>query len=205
MLRHQVETRYATGAPLANQGTEISCSGNEQLGGGLSPIAAVMRAARGLWPSKTAAALAELTGTSPRAAEYWLAGNTKPGSEQIARLLRSADGFAFLCALMAGAEPPWWRMFVRVMTIVGVRRRQEADRRLLAGLETGFAERKSRIARELQGALDAEADNRAALARAEAALAVSDPDFAGPLGAALSAMGGLPARAVAAADSKTKT
>src|SRR5262245_37753451 len=58
----------------------------------LHPIAAIMQAARALWPSKTALELAARTGASERAAKYWLARRCDLSAENLAELLRSDAG-----------------------------------------------------------------------------------------------------------------
>jgi hypothetical protein len=48
-----------------------------------NPISAFARAARGIWPEKTAANLAAVAHVSERAAKFWLAGDRHPSARAI--------------------------------------------------------------------------------------------------------------------------
>lgn len=68
----------------------------------------IINAIKVAWPSKTAAHVAHLTGTSERAVKFWLAGETRMSADAIAALLRTHDGYLILAAIMGDANPPWW-------------------------------------------------------------------------------------------------
>jgi hypothetical protein len=121
-------------------------------------ISPAMRVARSLWPRKTAAELAEVTGASVRTAERWLAGDRALSTAALAALIRSEQGLDFLVALMAGAEPAWWRRVNAYLAAIDAQRLQRAARR------------------RLREALDADAAFSADIERA-GALLVHDEDF----------------------------
>lgn len=80
------------------------------------PLSDVISAvARRLWPVKTARNLASRAGTTHRAAESWLAGQTGLSGEALAELLRSDAGLAVLDAVMGERKPSWWPTFQRAV------------------------------------------------------------------------------------------
>lgn len=93
-------------------------------------VAAVIRTAQRLWPTKPAYELSFRTGVSLRAAEYWLAGDREMSVEAFVALLRSHEGFAFLEAVMTAvpspARPAWWRKLQRSAAKAELKRRQAA-------------------------------------------------------------------------------
>jgi hypothetical protein len=101
----------------------------------LHPIAAVIAAARALWPSKTALELAARTGACERTAKYWLARKCDLSAEHLAELLRSDAGLDVLEALMGEARPDWWRRFRRQVSLAAARRELDDARRRLERLE----------------------------------------------------------------------
>jgi hypothetical protein len=117
-----------------------------------------MHVARTLWPRKTAAELAELTGASLRTAERWLAGQRPLSTDALAALIRSEHGLDFLSALMADAEPAWWRRAKAYFAAIDAQRLQRAARR------------------RLREAIDADTALTAAIGRADALL-VHDEEF----------------------------
>lgn len=96
-------------------------------------------------------------------------------AHELALLLRSEDGFQFIAALMADADPQWWRG-VRKANALGAMRRQQ---------------------KQLQEAISELEQVDGALARAEAALSVSDEDFHRPHVDALRAVTRVPNRPLA--------
>jgi hypothetical protein len=106
-----------------------------QLDGNYRPksrsISPVMHVARSLWPRKTAAELAEITGVSLRTAERWLAGERALSTAALAALIRSEHGLDFLVAVMADAEPAWWRRVNAYFAAIDAQRLQRAARRKL--------------------------------------------------------------------------
>ena len=136
---------------------------------------AVVLWARHRWPHKTAAELAVRARVSVRRAEALLGGHGCMSTATLRNLLHSDEGFEILVVLMADARPRWWRWMLRIMAIAGVRGRQEADRHLLAGLESANDESHTRSRKRLTGAMDAEREISAAISRAEGALRLSDP------------------------------
>lgn len=75
---------------------------------GLRLNSQVMQISRGLWPVKTSAHLADLTGYSTRACEAWMSGHAVLPSDALAALLRSEQGREFLAAVMTDTTPRWW-------------------------------------------------------------------------------------------------
>lgn len=140
-------------------------------------ISAVMRTAHRLWPRKTALTLSDRARVSPRSVERWQQDKGSLSADALAHLIRSEEGFEFLCAVMENHKPRWWRLVQPFMAIADA---QAALRRAI-----------------LKGARDAEQDHAAALARA-AAHAVHDPQFTSPYLAALDATTGVSGRALAA-------
>ena len=186
---------YPAAALRANLPSEV---GFTQQRGDLQPIDAVILWARRRWPRKTANEVAIRAKVSTRSAATWLSRRGDPSAEAIRNLLHSDEGFEILVVLMAEARPRWWRWMLRVMAIAGVRRRQEADRHLLAGLESADDESHIRSSKRLTGAMDAEREISAAISRAEVALGLSDPDFHRPYLDALGAMAGVSRSALVA-------
>jgi hypothetical protein len=121
-------------------------------------ISPVMLTARSLWPRKTAAELAELTGASLRTAERWLAGERALSTGALAALIRSERGLDFLVALMADAEPVWWRRVKAYFATIDAQRLQRAARH------------------KLREAIDADTALSAAIGRADS-LVVQDEEF----------------------------
>src|SRR5947209_9918660 len=73
-------------------------------------IADMLAVARRIWPIKTAAHLAEATGVSERAAQFWLAGTTGMTLAAARELIRSEHGYEFLVAYVGeDCEALWFR------------------------------------------------------------------------------------------------
>jgi hypothetical protein len=146
-------------------------------------ISPAMHVARSLWPRKTAAELAEITGASVRTAERWLAGDRALSTAALAALIRSEHGLNFLVALMAGAEPAWWRRVNAYFAAIDAQRLQRAARR------------------RLREAIDADTALSAAIGRADALL-VQDEDFYREQADALRAASRLPHRSLVKTNRK---
>ena len=142
---------------------------------------AVIQVSRRLWPRKTAAEMAIRARVSSRSAENWLARKADPNAQAFCSLLHSEEGFEFLIAAMADAEPAWWRLIRALNDSAQAQKLQAVARR--------------RLRRAVRGALDADRDITAAIARAEAAF-VRDEEFYGPQIDALRATARVHARAV---------
>lgn len=164
----------ATAGKRANAESAEGYTGNTQSGYLNDALAQVFRK---LAPVKTWAALASVLGLTERAAKHRLAGTRDFTADELARLLRTEDGLAFLSAIMAGAEPKWW-LIVRGQLRV-----------------SSFRQRQARVRQELQEALDE-------VNRNEAALLLSDADFHGPHVAAVRAATGPVGSAVAARNKR---
>lgn len=142
---------------------------------------AVIAAYRARYPVKTAVWLHIDTGAPIRTCEYWLEKDRLP-SEAIWALLQTDMGINYLVAGMSAMRPnlpSWFTWLLKLGLTASVLRRRAADRRLL------------------EKTLGADRDLAAAIARTEAALAVSDEDFHRPYVDALRAMGGVPGGAMA--------
>lgn len=139
--------------------------------------------ARKIFPTNTWANLGLALPLNERVLKHRLAGTREFTIDELRCLLRSEDGFKYLTALMAGAEPKWWRLCVPLMEVAEVQAMQIAARK--------------RLRRAVQGALDADRDTTAALGRADALL-VQDADFYRPHADALGSVAGIPDRAMAA-------
>lgn len=142
----------------------------------------IAAAVRRIFHEDTVKTFARFTGLSVGAANKKVHGQRTIDADEMARLLRTDDGFEFLTALMADAQPKWWVLCSAFMEVREAQRLQ--------------AEARLRIRRAVRGALNADADLTAAISRADA---LSDADFHRPHADALRSMAGVPDRAVAAA------
>lgn len=102
--------------------------------------------------------------------------------EELGILIRSERGFEIVAAVMGDAKPAWWRLVVPLMDAAEARKMQ-----LIA---------KRRMAKTIEGLVDADRNLTAAIQRAEA-LAVQDEEHIGPHLDALRSMGGIQNRTVA--------
>lgn len=91
----------------------------------------IMLRAHSLWPVKTAAAVAEITGYSTRAVENWDAERARIPGDAVASLLQSEWGREFLAAVMAENEPIWWMKLKAFFNAIDVMSMQRATRRKL--------------------------------------------------------------------------
>lgn len=103
-------------------------------------------------------------------------------SEELGHLIRSEQGFHIVTAIMGDARPEWWRICSALMDASDIRKMQMAAQR--------------RIAKTLEGALDADRDLSAAITRAET-LAFQDEEHARPHIDALRSMARVPGGALA--------
>lgn len=122
MLPTARETALATGI-ASTTGTDTCVGENRQQS---RLIAELMRVARALWPTKTAAELAARTEVSQRTAERWLALKTGMSDENIQALVRCDEGLAFLEALFGEKQPAYWRDFKRSARRTNLRREIKA-------------------------------------------------------------------------------
>ena len=98
---------------------------------GLRTNSVIMLHAHDLWPAKTAASVAEITGYSTRAVENWDADRARIPADALAALLQSEWGRGFLAAVMAGNEPSWWMKLKAFFNALDVMTMQRATRRKL--------------------------------------------------------------------------
>jgi hypothetical protein len=160
---------------LANLGGAVS--GNEKPKMGIvSPLnAAISETLKVLFPRKTWALLADLTGITERVAKHRLSNARAYTVDELQSLLQSENGFEILQTLMAGAEPKWWWWAKRVIA-TAERRRQAAEiEQEILLLETS---RPADVGgrRRLKGDLDAKTKLGTAFARAETTLGILRPD-----------------------------
>lgn len=94
----------------------------------------VMRISRDIWPVKTSQYLADMTGYSIRACEYWLSGKRVIPGDALALLLRSENGKDFLVAVMADNTPRWWLRLKAWIAAVDLAVEQARHRRKLRRL-----------------------------------------------------------------------
>lgn len=167
---------YALTAPGANLAAAKSCGESRRV---LRSNDALMPVARRLFTVKTAQVLSDITGYSVRSCEYWLAGTAAIPGDAIVSLLHSEHGREFLAALMADAQPAWWRAVLSYFGILDAMRFQRTARR------------------KLKAAIDADNDLTATIARAEAALSAQDENFYGAHFDAMRAAMRVPARSLA--------
>ena len=117
-------------------------------------------------PRKPWSLLVDALGLKPRAAKHRTDGDRKFTAEELALLLRTEDGFKFLDAVMADAQPTWWRMCRPLMEVAETQKMQASARR--------------RLRRVIEGVVDADREISASIARAETALCVHDEEFYRP-------------------------
>lgn len=183
-----------TGAGSANQVGGGSCTPDR-----VSCIIAGV--GRALYPSKTWAFFADMLGIQERAAKYRMAGSRAFTVDELQVLLQSEDGIDFLVALMGDAQPRWWRWMQKVMTLAAVRRRQAEDQQEILRLETS-PDVEVGARRRIKGALNADRNLSAAIARAETAVGFQRPDRARATNDGLRQGAGVPHRPVAAAGGR---
>ena len=90
----------------------------------------VMRAARSLWPQKTAAELAYRTGVSQRTAENWLSFSTGISGPALSALTSCEEGMAFIEAQVIAnshdgkSVPIFWKRFKARQETAALKREQ---------------------------------------------------------------------------------
>ena len=139
---------------------------------------AIIATLKNLFPQHTRKTLARLLGVSDGAAHKKLTGERAFSAAELAALIRSEHGLDFLVALMADAEPAWWRRAKAYFAAIDAQRMQRTARR------------------KLREAIDADADLSAAIGRADALL-VQDADFYGAHADAVRAAARVPDRTMA--------
>lgn len=134
-------------------------------------------------PDKTWAYIANLIGVKERAAKHRKAASRPYSADDLRKILHSENGFIVLAAIMADSNARWWKVCFPLMQVAEVQAMQLRARK--------------KISQALLGAVDADADLTAAIARADTLL-VHDADFARPHADAVRAMAGLSRGPVAA-------
>lgn len=119
----------------AKEPAKVACSRKETA---LQINSIVMRAARILWPSKTALEISIRAGVSERMAHYWLSEKYDIPAEALAALLRTDAGLSILEQIMGDAKPKWWRRIKRSSRIASLRAAQAEQQRLLEQYEMEF-------------------------------------------------------------------
>lgn len=133
---------------------------------GVRLAAKILEVAQSVWRGDRSLhkRIANAAKVSPRSIEYW-SGGRGISADALANLIRSEEGFRFLEAVMDGHAPKWWRLCLAMQGVAEAHEMQAAARR--------------QIRRAVQGAINADADITASIARAESALVLQDPDFGG--------------------------
>ena len=99
--------------PAANFGREIlGVVAIENVGKKL-PGYSFGRMARALWPQKTPSSIEFYTGVAERTARHIAADKSDPGSELLARILDSDQGWKALTWIMRDSSQRWWLETVR--------------------------------------------------------------------------------------------
>lgn len=125
----------ATFQKSANGGGESPFSRNESA---LQINSLVMRAARILWPRKTALEISIRTGVSERMAHYWLSEKYDIPADALAALLRTDAGLSILEQIMGDARPVWWRRIKRSAKLAELRQAHADQQRLIEQYEMEF-------------------------------------------------------------------
>lgn len=133
--------------------------------------------------------LARILGISTDGAKNKLEGKRALSLDDFGRMLRTPEGFTYLTAMMSDSTVQWWRICAPLMEVAEVQAMQLRARR--------------KFQRAVKGALDADADLSASIARADALL-VQDEDFHRPHVDAMRAMARLPDRALATAKGRRR-
>jgi len=93
-------------------------------------------ACKHLLPTKAGTALHFVTGFDERSCQRYAAGDVKPAAFFLRALLRSPQGWIWLCAAMDGSDADWWRDVRYAYEIIAV---FEAKRKELLGGQEGQA------------------------------------------------------------------
>jgi hypothetical protein len=139
----------------AKRGVAISGPSKSQSG-------AVIETLRKIFPEHARKVLAVTLGISFGAAKKKIEGDREISLDEFAVLLRTPKGFQYLTAVMSDSTVQWWRLLAPMMEVAEVQAMQHRARRKLRNA--------------VQGAMNADADITAAIARADALL-VQDEDF----------------------------
>lgn len=154
------------------------------LGPSRSHSGTIMAVFEKIFPQGGRKTLARLLGLSTDGAKKKLEGQRALSLDEFVILLRTPAGFKYLSAVMSDSTMQWWRICAPLMEIADVQAMQIRARR--------------KFSNAVKGALDADADLSAAIARADVLL-VQDEDFHRPHVDAVRAMARVPHRAVAKA------
>ncbi|NPU23985.1 hypothetical protein [Bradyrhizobium denitrificans] len=76
-------------------------------------------------------ALVDLLDISERDAHYRLSARRKYTALELAQLLQSEEGIAFLVVLMDRARPRWWRAILKMGVLGSIEQRRQADLQLM--------------------------------------------------------------------------
>jgi hypothetical protein len=98
-------------------------------------IGRIVQVARRLFPHKMAAELAFRSARSVRSCERWANRHAGLSAGALAALLRSAEGPAFMSAVMGDNPPQWWADAQAHIERAALRRRGEEIRARIAALE----------------------------------------------------------------------
>lgn len=123
--------QWATATATANSGGAETYTRNAPYGYASDALARVCRA---IYPLKTWAFITEHLRLCERSAKHRLAGSRPFTADELAALLRSEDGLAFLSALMAESEPKWWVLVKSHIRHTTFKQRQAQARRELEAL-----------------------------------------------------------------------
>lgn len=126
-----MSTINATTANCANFGTARSYDRDRKA---VRLNGDVMRISREIWPVKTSQYLADMTGYSVRACEYWLSGTRVLPADALASLMQSENGREFLVAALADSTPRWWLRLKAWLSAVDIAVEQAKHRRKLRRL-----------------------------------------------------------------------
>jgi hypothetical protein len=176
-------TRLSHGAAVrTNRGGAETCTASAVTG---STNVTIAQTLRDIFPDKAWAHLGSLLRLEERTAKHRMAATREFSADEIAALLHQPFGFKVVAAIMSQSKRPplWWRVCKPLMELADIQQMQLNARR--------------RLGRVLKGAVDADADITAAIARAEAALSVRDEEFDRPHLDALRSMARVPDRTMA--------
>lgn len=177
-----MRTLSAVAVAVANEGPSTA-------GPTRSHSGAIITAFVRIFPEHARKSLARFLGLSDGGAKKKLDGERALSLDEFVTLLHRPEGFQYLTAVMSDSTVQWWRICAPLMEVAEVQAMQLRARR--------------RFRRAVKGAIDADADLTAAIARADALL-VQDEDFHRPGADALRAMARVPDRAVAARKGSTR-
>lgn len=128
-------------------------------------------------PRKTWAFLAAKFGLKERAAKHRLANNSSYTIEELQFLFQSENGRAYLDAMMADAEPTWWKAVRASIQLSEARVLQEQARQAVLALDNAPLEQPTR--RKIKRVIDADRSLNALRAEKELAAGFLHQNAAG--------------------------